>query len=315
MSKTILIAGGSGTLANAILPLILTNESVRQIRILSRGEHHQASMQQRFNDPRISWLLGDVSDYNRVEIACRGVDEVYNFAAMKRVEAAQYNPSQAVKTNVIGSMSIVNACIKNNVPKAIYVSTDKAVSPHTIYGASKYLGEQLHLSGNIGRHNSKFSSVLYGNVWCSQGSVIEKWIKQKKAGERLTVTNSSMTRFFITQRDAALFVYKAMQCMDQGECFIPRMKSAVLLDIVDTLGCEFDVIGNRSNEKMDEILFSKDESHLIRTLDDCFIRYPENPPYSINKRGDFYSGHEYSSLTAPRFSVEELKEMLDAHSM
>lgn len=313
LNKTILIAGGTGTLANAMLPLILADKEVQQVRILSRGEHRQAIMQDKFKDPRMSWLLGDVADRDRIEIACRGCDEVYNFAAIKRIEAAQYNPTQAVKTNVTGSMNIVNGCIKNGVKKAIFTSTDKSVSAHTTYGASKFLAEQLHLAGNIGKHDSRFSSVLYGNIFGSQGSVILKWLDQRKNGELLTVTNPSMTRFFMTQQDAAKFVYNAMQIMDGGECFIPHMKSTDLKTIIDTIGGPYDIIGNRANEKNDELLISEDEAHLIRETDDYFIRYTDNPAYPVKFRGEFYKKHAYSSMNAPRFTQNELQRMINDH--
>lgn len=306
-----MLIGGSGTLGNAILPFVLADPEVRRVRIFSRSEHPQIEMEKRFHGERVDYLLGDVADRERIRIACKGVHEVYHFAALKSVEKAEYDPSQAVRTNVLGTMNVINACIENGVKKAIFTSTDKAVEPLNIYGATKLCAELLFIEGNIGAHQTRFSAVRYANVWGSNSSVIPKWFQQKKDGRMLLITNPTMTRLWITLKDAAQFVYSSMQMMTGAETFIPKMKACTMFDIAKLISPDFDVIGIRPGEKLDETLISENEAHLVHDLGDRYCRYPFVELFPIVKKGTKYTFGAYTSANAERFTTDELKAMLN----
>lgn len=308
--KIVMIIGGTGTMGQRVLAKLLLDESIDQIRILSRGEHKQVECEKKFNDARISWLLGDIADRERVEIACRGVTELYHLAAIKHVHKAQYDPGQTVRTNVIGTMNVINACIRNKVLRAIFTSTDKAVDPINTYGASKLLAEQLWIAGNIGHHDTSFAAVRYGNVWGSQGSVIEQWAKDQT--DICEVTDPDMTRFFIHPGDAASFIIKTMNHCGPGEVHIPKMKSLRIGELPDLFNKKSTIIGRRPGEKLHETLISSNEVHLTYVKDGNFIRYPEYklfpiriddlamPFTSITKTTSF------NSFSADHFTPEEI---------
>lgn len=302
----VMLFGGTGTLGANILPNLLANPSITRIRVMSRGEHKQVEMEAKYKGQRVDFFLGDIADPCRVETALRGVNQVYHFAAIKHVHKAQYDPEQAVRTNILGTMNIIRSCINQGVSRAMFTSTDKACDPINSYGATKLLAEHLWVAGNRGKHGCKFAAVRYGNVWSSQGSVIEKW-KTSAAPE---VTDPDMTRFFISPKKAAAMVYDCMQHLNGGEVFIPKMKSIEIGKLAEMFG-PYKVIGRRPGEKMHESLVSPNEHHLVNEWNGYYVKYPEYNLFPVTKMGDPMKGEAFTSQTAERLTPEDLKELLN----
>ena len=253
--KKILITGGTGSLGNALTQRLL-EQGVDTIRIFSRNESKQLEMESKFNDDRLRFLIGDVRDYERLERAVEDIDIVFHAAALKHVPVIEYNPFEAIKTNILGSQNVINACLHENVDRAICVGTDKAVSPLNTYGATKLLMEKLFVTAR--------NYLRYGNVLGSSGSVIPKFIEQIKNKEKLTITDSSMTRFSISMNEALDFILKATEIGKGSEIFVPKLKAYSILDVKNALfellgEAEEQIVGIRPGEKLDEILINKDE--------------------------------------------------------
>ena len=266
-NKKILITGGTGSLGNALTQRLL-EQGVDTIRIFSRNESKQLEMESKFNDDRLRFLIGDVRDYERLERAVEDIDIVFHAAALKHVPVIEYNPFEAIKTNILGSQNVINACLHENVDRAICVGTDKAVSPLNTYGATKLLMEKLFVTAKNylkkERHQTKFIALRYGNVLGSSGSVIPKFIDQIKNKEKLTITDSSMTRFSISMNEALDFILKATEIGKGSEIFVPKLKAYSILDVKDALfellgETEEQIVGIRPGEKLDEVLINKDE--------------------------------------------------------
>ncbi|MCS5528707.1 MAG: polysaccharide biosynthesis protein, partial [Nitrosopumilus sp.] len=266
-NKKILITGGTGSLGNALTQRLL-EQGADTIRIFSRNESKQLEMESKFNDDRLRFLIGDVRDYERLERAVEDIDIVFHAAALKHVPVIEYNPFEAIKTNILGSQNVINACLHENVDRAICVGTDKAVSPLNTYGATKLLMEKLFVTAKNylkkERHQTKFIALRYGNVLGSSGSVIPKFIDQIKNKEKLTITDSSMTRFSISMNEALDFILKATEIGKGSEIFVPKLKAYSILDVKDALfellgETEEQVVGIRPGEKLDEVLINKDE--------------------------------------------------------
>ena len=266
-NKKILITGGTGSLGNALTQRLL-EQGVDTIRIFSRNESKQLEMESKFNDDRLRFLIGDVRDYERLERAVEDIDIVFHAAALKHVPVIEYNPFEAIKTNILGSQNVINACLHENVDRAICVGTDKAVSPLNTYGATKLLMEKLFVTAKNylkkERHQTKFIALRYGNVLGSSGSVIPKFIAQIKNKEKLTITDSSMTRFSISMNEALDFILKATEIGKGSEIFVPKLKAYSILDVKDALfellgKTEEQIVGIRPGEKLDEILINRDE--------------------------------------------------------
>jgi len=316
--STALILGGTGTLGKQVLPLLFENPEIRRVRILSRGEHTQMEMYDSLTDKakqHIDFLVGDVRDLKRIVRASKDCSTVFHFAAMKSVDKAEYDPWEAVQTNIMGTNNVIEACIKNGVDKAIFTSSDKAVSPLNIYGASKLVAEKLFVQANIGNHKTKFSVMRYGNVLASNGSVIARWKDAIKKKSSIRVTDKNMTRFFIVPEDAAGFVVMASYKATGGEVFVPKMKSTSMGDLWNAFqevsGKSYDVIetGIRPGEKMHEVLISEDEMSLTTDCHDHYIRWPNEGFFPFQKRGEPMKTH-FSSKDAVRFTHEELKELI-----
>ena len=265
--KKVLITGGTGSLGQALTKHLL-KKNVDTIRILSRNESKQIEMESNFNDDRLRFLLGDVRDAERLSRAFEDVDIVFHAAALKHVPVIEYNPFEAIKTNVIGSQNVIDACLENNVSKAICVGTDKAVSPLNTYGATKLLMEKLFVTAsnylNKERHKTKFIALRYGNVLGSSGSVIPKFIEQIKNKKNITITDPNMTRFSITMNDALNFIVRAAELGKGSEIFLPKLRAYTISDVKSSLfelleNTGENVIGIRPGEKIDEILISTDE--------------------------------------------------------
>ncbi len=234
--KKILITGGTGSLGTALTKKLLTTE-VDTIRIFSRDEWKQVQMKSKFNDSRLRFFIGDIRDKERLSRATEDVNIVIHAAALKHVPVAEYNPFEAVKTNVNGAQNIIESCLDNNVELVLAISTDKAVSPLNTYGATKLLMERLFVSANNyrGNHKIKFLCVRYGNVLGSRGSVVPLFIKQITDEENLTITDTSMTRFNITMDESIKLIFRAIENGQGGEIFIPKLKAYRLGDLKDAL--------------------------------------------------------------------------------
>lgn len=317
-----LIIGGTGTLGKEVLPRILQNPQISRVRILSRGEHTQMQMQEGLPEEiakRVDFFVGDVRDRDRVMKASEDCDLVLHFAAMKSVDKAEYDPREAIKTNIEGTLHVIDACIENGVSKAIFTSTDKAVAPLNIYGASKLAAEKLFIAGNIGKHRTHFAVCRYGNVLGSQGSVLTKWKEKIEKGEKISITDENMTRFFILPSRAAEFVLECLYQMKGSEIFIPKMRSTTMINLAralhELLGKSFDLAnmkwsGIRPGEKIHEVLISQDEVQLTTDIGQAYIRWPSHALFPVLKHGvNVEKG--FTSYDAVRFTQSELREMVE----
>lgn len=268
-NKEILITGATGTLGNYLVREILTEYSdIKGLRLLSRDENKQFHMANKLKSEglphKYAFLIGDVRDQARLELACHGVDYVIHAAAMKQIPTAETNPIEAVKTNVIGAINVIGACLAESVSKCMFISTDKAVHPANLYGATKMAAERLFVQGSVytGGHRTAFSVCRYGNVIGSRGSFIPTMIKRIESGQELAVTDRQMTRFWIKPQDAVKFVLRCLMLSEGGEIFIPKMVSAYLVDMAKSIdvNVQIEETGMRRGEKLHELLVSEEES-------------------------------------------------------
>ena len=264
-NKTILITGGTGSFGNACVQHLIKNYECKKIIIFSRDEMKQYEMKARLNNQKnIRFFIGDVRDLERLKLAFKGVDYVIHAAALKHVPAAEYNPLECIKTNIYGSSNIVSAAIETKVKKVLALSTDKAVNPINLYGATKLCAEKIFIDGNAisGKDLTSFSIVRYGNVLSARGSIIPLIKKLKLENKAMPLTDNRMTRFFINLEEAVKFVLFSFKIMDKGEIFVPKMPSVYIKDLMKTIYPEgkIKVVGIRPGEKIDELLISKDES-------------------------------------------------------
>ena len=319
--KKVLITGGTGSLGQALTKRIL-NSDVEQIRILSRNEFKQISMETKLPDERLRFLIGDVRDKDRLIRALDDVDIVFHAAALKHVPKVEYNPFEAIKTNVQGSQNVIDACLENDVQKAICIGTDKAVSPLNTYGATKLLMEKLFITAkrysNPKKHPTKFFAVRYGNVFGSSGSVIPKFIEQINNNKKITITDPTMTRFSITMNQALDFILKATQKGHGAEVFIPKLKAYSLQQIHDILSNltnakDHEIIGMRTGEKQHELLINSDEMRDAWSYDNMFVLL--NDLHESKNLEEVYPGIKkikdldvYSSAKTQQLSTEEITE-------
>ncbi len=288
--KTVLITGGTGSFGRKCTEIILKNAKPRKLIIFSRDELKQFEMSQKFNsdlfDCKISYYIGDIRDTQRLHRAFHGVDFVIHAAALKQVPAAEYNPCEAVKTNVMGAVNIIDAAIDQRVKKVVALSTDKAVSPVNLYGATKLCSEKLFVAGNsyVGEADTRFSVVRYGNVVGSRGSVIPLFLERKKTGI-LPITDKKMTRFWMTMEQGVHFVLGSLKEMVGGEVFIPKIPSMKIADLARAIApdCKLKQIGIRPGEKLHESLITEDESRHALRFKDCFVIMPERPWWESRK--------------------------------
>lgn len=278
--KRLLITGGTGSLGKKLTRLILAGTEETTVIVYSRDEFKQYEMLQSFPQeerPRLRMFLGDVRDSARLDRALRGVEYVVHAAALKQVPAAEYNPFEFVKTNVIGAENVVNAAIDNNVRHVVALSTDKAANPINLYGATKLCSDKLFVSGNSysGKHRTRFSVVRYGNVLGSRGSVIPFFLRERKKGV-LPVTDSQMTRFWITLEQAASLVLNALCKMKGGEIWVPKIPSMKIADLACVIGphCELRHVGVRPGEKLHEVMIPLDDGRQALEFQDHFVIQP-----------------------------------------
>jgi len=320
-NKKILITGGTGSLGNALTQRLL-EQGVDTIRIFSRNESKQLEMESKFNDDRLRFLIGDVRDYERLERAVEDIDIVFHAAALKHVPVIEYNPFEAIKTNILGSQNVINACLHENIDRAICVGTDKAVSPLNTYGATKLLMEKLFVTAKNylkkERHQTKFIALRYGNVLGSSGSVIPKFIDQIKNKEKLTITDSSMTRFSISMNEALDFILKATEIGKGSEIFVPKLKAYSILDVKDALfellgKTEEQIVGIRPGEKLHEQMIGLEDAPFTYKYGDYFKILPSingwnNDPNRIKDGVKVPDDFIYESASNPDWMSQ--KELL-----
>ncbi|EJF06730.1 UDP-N-acetylglucosamine 4,6-dehydratase [Thiovulum sp. ES] len=284
-NKTILITGGTGSFGKKYTETILKRFNPKKIIIFSRDELKQYEMAQEFSDKRMRYFIGDVRDLERLKMAMNGVDFVIHAAALKHVPIAEYNPMEAVKTNIHGAENVIQASIYNNVEKVIALSTDKAANPVNLYGATKLASDKLFVAGNnlTGGKKTKFAVVRYGNVVGSRGSVVPFFKKLISEGKtEIPITDEKMSRFLITLQDGVDFVLKNFQRMQGGEIFVPKIPSMKITELAKALApnLEQKIIGIRPGEKLHEIMCPADDSHLTLEFDDHFVIRPTIEFYS-----------------------------------
>jgi UDP-N-acetylglucosamine 4,6-dehydratase len=322
--KTVLITGGTGSFGRRFTEIVLKNYTPRRFIVFSRDELKQSEMQAQFNDrkyPNIRYFIGDVRDRDRLYRAFDGVDIVVHAAALKQVPAAEYNPIEAIKTNVLGAANVIDAAIDREVAKVIALSTDKAASPINLYGATKLCSDKLFVAANSysGGHQTRFSVVRYGNVVGSRGSVIPLFLKQRETG-RLPITDPRMTRFWITLERGVEFVLQSLEKMNGGEIFVPKIPSMNLMDLARVIGpdCDLEVVGRRPGEKLHEVMVTEDDAQNTVEYEDFYAILPsvqnwsQDQPMSNNGGRPCPEGFRYSSETNTHWlTVAELEKIID----
>lgn len=307
----ILITGGTGSLGNALVPLLLAGTSADRIIIYSRDEQKQQEMAARLPDSRMVYMLGDVRDRERLAMAMHGVDTVIHAAALKIVPRGEFDPSEFVKTNIIGADNVIHAALAAGVSRVLAISTDKAVAPVNLYGATKLAAEKLFVAANAYRRFpfQRFAVVRYGNVAGSRGSVIPLWRAFVASGRPLPVTAMGMTRFWITLPEAAHVVLQALEGMTGGEVFVPKMPAFRLEDLMVAFGTRVRpvAIGMRPGEKLHEDLITVHESTSVHETDNVFVIVP----HGIKPGNPVPSGWRYASNSTGKYlTVDELRERL-----
>lgn len=318
--KSVLVTGGTGSFGREFVRLALSALKPKKIIIYSRDEWKQSEMQSdpTFNNAAVRFFLGDVRDRDRLELAMRGVDYVVHAAALKQVPAAEYNPHEFIKTNVNGATNVVEAALKTGVAKVLALSTDKAVNPVNLYGATKLCSDKVFIAANSygGEGGTIFSVVRYGNVIGSRGSVVPIFQKQRSSGV-ISITNPEMTRFLLTLGQGVRFVAQSLENMVGGELFIPKIPACKVGDIAKVIApkCQWEIMGLRPGEKMHEVLIPEDESRNVLEFEDHFIIQPIKSFWGnkIGIKGGRVCPENFvyaSNQNSERFSEEGLREVL-----
>ena len=321
--KTVLITGGTGSFGKRFTDVVLNRYKPKKLIIFSRDELKQFEMHAKWGEdkyPNIRYFIGDVRDRDRLYRAFDGVDVVVHAAALKQVPAAEYNPIEAVKTNVLGAANVIDAAIDRGVQKVVALSTDKAASPINLYGATKLCSDKLFVAANSysGGHNTRFSVVRYGNVVGSRGSVVPFFLKKRESG-KLPITDPRMTRFWITLDQGVEFVLASLDRMTGGEIFVPKIPSMKLTDLARVIGpdCEMDIVGKRPGEKVHELMVGEDDASNTVEHDRYYAILPTARNWSakqyIEKNGGAMcpEGFRYSSETNTEWlTVEQLETMI-----
>ena len=282
-NKVILVTGGTGSFGKKFIKTVLEKHNPEKVIIFSRDELKQYEMRAAgFNQSNLRYFIGDVRDQNRLRRAMQGVDVVVHAAALKQVPACEYNPKEAIKTNINGTSNVVEAALDAGVKKVLALSTDKAVNPVNLYGATKLAAEKLAVQSNAyaGGRETRISCVRYGNVVGSRGSVVPKFLQQRDSG-KLTVTDERMTRFWITLEQGVNFVIRCIEQMHGGEVFVPKIPSTTIVDLAKAISpqAEIEFIGIRAGEKLHEVLISEDEARSTVELEDMYVVQPATSPW------------------------------------
>ncbi len=313
--KTILVTGGTGSFGKAFIKYLLKNYSPKKVIVYSRDEMKQYLMSQDYIKNKVlQFVLGDIRDKEKLEMMCRGVDYIVHTAAIKIVPTAEENPSEAVKTNVIGAMNIIDAAIKNKVKKVIAFSTDKACNPVNLYGATKLCSDKLFIAANS-YSETLFSIVRYGNVIGSRGSIIPIFLEKKKEGI-IPITDERMTRFWITLEQGVEFVIKNLNRMRGGEIFIPKIPSMKIIDLVKAIApeCKIEYIGIKPGEKLHETMIASDDARNTTEFSDYYMIRPQCSFWVCEDYPNGKSvqeGFSYTSNTNPNFlTIDQMKELI-----
>ncbi len=314
--KNILITGGTGSFGKKCMEILLAEHKPNKVIVFSRDELKQFELQQKFPQKNVRWFIGDVRDRERLQRALWNVDYVIHAAAMKQVPAAEYNPIEAIRTNVLGAQNVIEGSIDAGVKKVIALSTDKAANPINLYGATKLCSDKLFVAANAyaGGRACSFSVVRYGNVVGSRGSVVPFFLRQRDKGE-IPITDERMTRFWITLERGARFVLECLETMAGGELFVPKLPSMSVKDLADAMapGVPQRVVGIRPGEKIHEVLIPEDDARHALEFDDRFVIYPEMWDWKGNREGskELPEGFVYSSGSNSQWlSQTELLEMI-----
>ena len=318
-NQNVLVTGGTGSFGKKFVEIMLKEFHPAKLIIYSRDELKQHEMRgSGFNHPSLRYFIGDVRDLPRLRRAMRGVDIVVHAAALKQVPACEYNPMEAVKTNILGSSNVVDASLDEGVKKILALSTDKAVNPVNLYGATKLAAEKLIIQSNAyaGGRETRLSCVRYGNVVGSRGSVVPVFLRQRDKG-RLTITDERMTRFWLSLEQGARFVIRCIEQMEGGEVFVPKIPSMKVFDLARTIApnAELRTIGIRPGEKLHEVLISRDESRSTIELEDMFVVLPVEAFWFGGEWKDkgkpVMDGFRYSSADNPDWlSVQQIREII-----
>lgn len=316
-NKNILVTGGTGSFGKKFIRKVLEYD-INKVIVFSRDELKQYEMKQEFKDERLRFFIGDVRDKDRLYRAFDGVDIVVHAAAMKHVEACEYNPFEAVKTNINGAQNIIEAAIDRGVEKVIALSTDKACSPINLYGATKLASDKLFVAANsyVGDKNTRFAVVRYGNVVGSRGSVVPFFQKVKENGV-IPITDERMTRFWITLDQGVQFVIDGLSRMNGGEIFVPKIPSMKVTDLAKAIApeCKTEVVGIRAGEKLHEAMITEDDARRTVEFKDYYVIQPEFSWWKSNSENEgnvLPDGFKYTSdLNEDWLTVEQLKELVE----
>lgn len=326
--KSILITGGTGSFGRKFIELALKEYDPARIAVFSRDEMKQFMMRQEpmFQDHRLRFFIGDVRDKDRLYRALSGVDICIHAAAMKIVPDAEYNPFEAVKTNILGAANVIDGCVERGVPRTIALSTDKAANPVNLYGATKLVSDKLFIDGNVyGAHSkSRFAIVRYGNVMGSRGSVIPFFKEQARKNGVIPITDARMTRFWITLEEAVRFVFASLDRMAGGEIFVPKIPSMTIVDLAEAIapGAPHNEIGIRPGEKIHELLISEDDARHTYEYDTHFTICPEYAEWFLEHGDTIPEGKQLdhgfvfrSDTNASWLSKEDMRAILQQQGL
>ena len=317
--KSVLVTGGTGSFGKKFISVLQKEYSPERLIVFSRDELKQHEMRMSgFDQPNMRYFIGDVRDGERLRRAMQSVDVVVHAAALKQVPACEYNPKEAIKTNIMGTSNVIEAALDVGVKKVLALSTDKAVNPVNLYGATKLAAEKLAIQSNAyaGRRETRISCVRYGNVVGSRGSVVPTFYRLRSTG-RLTVTDDRMSRFWITLEQGVRFVIRCIEEMHGGEVFVPKIPSTTIIDLARVIApeAEIEIIGIRPGEKLHEVLISEDEARSTVELEDMYVVQPAVSPwfgYDWEKLGSHLEdGFRYASNTNDVWlTPEQIKEIV-----
>jgi UDP-N-acetylglucosamine 4,6-dehydratase len=317
--QEVLVTGGTGSFGKKFVEIMLREYHPKRLVIFSRDELKQHDMRASgFDHSSLRYFIGDVRDAGRLQRALSGISVVVHAAALKQVPACEYNPFEAIQTNIMGGRNVIDAAIDQGVHRILALSTDKAVNPINLYGATKLCAEKMFVQANAyaGAQETRFSCARYGNVVGSRGSVIPVFVEQRKRG-RITITDPRMTRFWLTLEHGVRFVISAIEQMHGGEIFVPKIPSMRLVDLAEAVapGCAVEYIGIRPGEKLHEVLLSEDEARSAVELDEMYIIQPSHPWWKIGNwvhARALPQGFRYTSDSNEQWlSHEQLQELIE----
>lgn len=298
-----LVTGGTGSVGHSICKELLLDNSVSEIVVYSRNIKEQMAMKDLFKNKKIKFVVGDIKDFNSIFLATRGIDYVIHTAANKHIDIAAEIPYETTNINVVGTNNVVNACIQNDVAGMILTSSDKACAPTSLYGTTKLLAEKNVILANS-FSDTRFSALRYGNVIGSNGSIFKKWKTAITAQEKIFITDKKMTRFFISEKDAAKFCISSLLNSSGGELFLPKMKSALVYDIATLIATddEIEYIGMRKTEKMHEDLLCRNDIGTVEEQHDRYI---------LRDTSEIHNFSINSENNKDRFSQEEMLQFFN----